>query len=106
MNPLRIFVVLSWVTFALRQIMLKPASRPPPHRHVRQKEKATPAICSRFAARSEATLRESRCPGPIRFGSRQGRFRAGAPQRDVRFAFLANRFDMRSVNCLAFVRET
>jgi hypothetical protein len=25
MNPLRIFIVLSWVTFALRQIMLKPA---------------------------------------------------------------------------------
>jgi hypothetical protein len=25
MSALRIFVVLSWVTFALRQIMLKPA---------------------------------------------------------------------------------
>ena len=25
MNPLRIFIVLSWVAFALRQIMLKPA---------------------------------------------------------------------------------
>ena len=24
MNPLRIFIVLSWVAFALRQIMLKP----------------------------------------------------------------------------------